>query len=51
MKKSILLLAVFFVFGFKPVDKTLSKQERDFAMRYMEQTRDALVKETGILNL
>jgi hypothetical protein len=45
MKKSILILIVFSIFGFKPIDKTITKQERDFAIQYMEQTRDALIKD------
>jgi DinB superfamily len=45
MKKRILIIAVFSIFGFKPADKTLTKQERDFAVQYMEQTRDALIKD------
>ena len=44
MKKSLLILAVISIFGFKPVDKTLTKQERDFAIQYMVQTRDALLR-------
>jgi len=45
MKKVLALIAVISLFGLKPFDKALTKQERDFAVQFMEQTRDALVSD------
>ena len=45
MKKSLIILTVISLFGFKPVDKTITKEERDFAIQYMEQTRDAILQD------
>jgi hypothetical protein len=45
MKKGLIILAVVSLFGFKLVDKTITKQERDFAIQYMEQTRDAILQD------
>src|ERR1700676_2909787 len=45
MKKSLIILAVISLFGFKPADKPLTKQERDFAIQYMRQTRDAILQD------
>jgi hypothetical protein len=45
MKKSLIILAVISLFGFKPVENPLTKQERDFAIQYMVQTRDAILQD------
>lgn len=45
MKKSMIILAVISLFGFKPVESPLTKQERDFAIQYMVQTRDAILQD------
>ena len=43
MKKSLLFITVILIFGLKPRDKTLTKQERDFAIQFMVSTRDTLL--------
>ena len=43
MKKSLLFLTVIVLFGLKPKDKTLTQQERDFAIQFMVQTRDSIL--------
>jgi hypothetical protein len=43
MKNSFLLIAIISLFGSKPVDKTLTTQERDFATQFMIKTRDTLL--------
>ena len=45
MKKTLLSLVLVSLIGFMPTDKTLTKQERDFAIQYMEQTRDTLLSD------
>lgn len=45
MKKTIVFLAFLSLLAFVPADKTLTKKERDFAVQYMEQTRDALIQD------
>jgi hypothetical protein len=45
MKKSLIIFAVISLFGFKPVENPLTKQERDFAIQYMVQTRDAILQD------
>jgi DinB superfamily len=43
MKKSLFLIALISLFAFIRFDKALTKQERDFAVQYMEQSRDTLL--------
>jgi hypothetical protein len=43
MKKGFLLLAIISLSGLKTADKTLTKEERDFALNYLTQTRDTLL--------
>jgi len=43
MKKCLLFFAVVVLFGLKPQDKTLSPQEREFAIQFMVTTRDTLL--------
>ena len=43
MKKILLFIPAILLFGLKPTDKTLTQQERDFAVQYMVQTRDTLL--------
>ena len=43
MKKSLLFITVIIIFGLKPSDKTLTQQERDFAIQFMVSTRDTLL--------
>ena len=43
MKKSLLFITVIALFGLKPSDKTLTQQERDFAVQFMVLTRDTLL--------
>ncbi|HTB26527.1 MAG TPA: DinB family protein [Puia sp.] len=43
MKKSLLFITVILIFGLKPRDKTLTQQERDFAIQFMVSTRDTLL--------
>ena len=43
MKKTFLFIAVIMLFGLKPMDKGLTRQERDFAVQFMELTRDSLL--------
>jgi hypothetical protein len=43
MNKILLFLGIGLLFGLKPVDKTLTPQERDFAIQFMTSTRDSLV--------
>jgi hypothetical protein len=43
MKKILLCLSAVLLFGLAPADKTLTKQERDFAVEFMTSTRDSLV--------
>src|SRR5450432_2376587 len=43
MKKSLLFLSVVVLFGLKPMDKTLTSQEREFATQFMVTTRDTLL--------
>jgi hypothetical protein len=43
MKKILLFITVILIFGLKPSDKTLTKQERDFAIQFMVSTRDTLL--------
>jgi hypothetical protein len=43
MKKSFLFITVIVIFGLKPIDKTLTKPERDFAVQFMVLTRDSLL--------
>jgi hypothetical protein len=43
MKKILLFISAVLLFALRPADKTLTKQERDFAVQYMTQTRDSLV--------
>ncbi len=43
MKKSLLFISVILMFGLKPRDKTLTQQERDFAVQFMTQTKDTLL--------
>jgi hypothetical protein len=45
MKKSLLSLVMVSLIAFMPADKTLTKQERDFAVQYMEQSRDTLLSD------
>lgn len=43
MKKILLLAAVIFSFAAIPFDKSLTREERDFAVQYMTQGRDSLL--------
>ena len=43
MKKLMLLLTILSSFALIPFDKTLTKQERDFAVQYMTEGRDSLL--------
>jgi hypothetical protein len=43
MKKSLLFITVILIFGLKPRDKTLTKEERDFAVQFMVSTRDTIL--------
>jgi Protein of unknown function (DUF664). len=43
MKKILLFINVIVLFGLKPIDKTLTQQERDFAVQFMVLTRDTLL--------
>jgi hypothetical protein len=43
MKKCLLFFAVVILFGLKPLDKTLTPQEREFAIQFMVTTRDTLL--------
>ena len=43
MKKIILILTIISSFALIPFDKTLTKQERDFAVQYMTEGRDSLL--------
>jgi hypothetical protein len=43
MKKIILFLTTISSFALIPFDKTLTKQERDFAVQYMTEGRDSLL--------
>ncbi len=43
MKKSLLFFTVIALFGLRPKDKTLTQQERDFAIQFMVQTRDSIL--------
>jgi DinB superfamily len=43
MKRSLLFLTVIVLSGLKPKDKTLTQQERDFAIQFMVQTRDSIL--------
>jgi hypothetical protein len=50
MKKSLLFITVILIFGLKPKDKTLTKQERDFAIQFMVSTRDTLLMDVSGLS-
>ena len=43
MKKSLLFITVITIFGLKPLEKTLTPQEREFATQFMVKTRDTLL--------
>jgi len=43
MKKYLLFFSVIVLFGLKPLDKTLTPQEREFATQFMITTRDTLL--------
>jgi hypothetical protein len=43
MKKGVFLIALLSFLAFIKYDKTLSRQERDFAVQYMEKSRDTLL--------
>ena len=43
MKKYLLFFSVIILFGLKPLDKTLTSQEREFATQFMVTTRDTLL--------
>ena len=43
MKKLMLILTIISSFTLIPFDKTLTKQERDFAVQYMTEGRDSLL--------
>ena len=43
MKKSLFLITAIVIFGLKPIDKTLTPQEREFAVQFMTTTRDTLL--------
>jgi hypothetical protein len=43
MKKYLLFFSVIILFGLKPMDKTLTSQEREFATQFMVTTRDTLL--------
>jgi len=43
MKKALLLAASVYLFAFIRFDKSLTKEERDFAVQYMELSRDSLL--------
>jgi DinB superfamily len=52
MKKTMLIMAVLAIFGFTRSGKsqfhsgnTLTQEERSFAVKYMEETRDGLIKD------
>lgn len=42
MKKILILLPALFLLSFKPMKSGLSKEERKYALRYLEKTRDDL---------
>jgi len=43
MKKYLLFITVILIFGLKPRDKTLTQQERNFALQLMVSTRDTIL--------
>ena len=43
MKKSLFLITAIVIFGLKPINKTLTPQEREFAVQFMTTTRDTLL--------
>ena len=43
MKKCLLFFSVVLLFGLKPMDKTLTPEERSFAIQFMVTTRDTLL--------
>jgi len=43
MKKYLLFFTVFILFGLRPLDKTLTSEERSFATQFMVTTRDTLL--------
>ncbi len=43
MKKALLFFSVLVLFSLKPRDKTLTPQEREFAIQFMVTTRDTLL--------
>ena len=52
MKKTLLMMVALAIFGFTRSDRpqskvgnTLTREERAFAVKYMEETRDGLVKD------
>jgi DinB superfamily len=50
MKKALLLFSMISLFSYKTYDKTLTQSERDYAVQFMIQTRDALLNDVNGLN-
>jgi hypothetical protein len=45
MKKILCVLALISLFGFIPNSKPITQKERDFLVKYMEETRDQILKD------